>query len=584
MILTCELVSGIPGYLVEMISENILGANLSGEELARGLGNEQRLQGLLDELSADEEAILLDLFLADGELAWPVLAAIRPDQDVLRSALVRLGNRGLVFQEGLTGRDPVIMLPVLKTLFGEYLLDRHTPPADTRWQMSATNGLWSHVVMLNTVRAERIRCRASLEPFKKGWQVLHERLGDVVDVERIYWEVVNLGCLQEEQGAAVVRQEAALGLAMEGEVRYRVWEFVESCRAFHGLETRVLALLGDGGSSRDLLTRAMEVYLAVYYPGSEGFHEIAAELVSRWVACGVLQTDESGAWVCLCPEVVRACLTGEVDDSLQQYQDEVVIQPNLEILVPMDFEYVDHLNVGEMADIVRADVASIYRISHQSVLRALKNGWTAEQLLNFLERISRHTVPANVQATIASWAERTSRGRVITGTFLVMQGEEVDIPGLEEELPGIYRLPPARERAHVRTLLEQQGVILEGAGAHEDEGDGPSWGHALPLKPPAGHRAQPRGHRNIYPFGMVTPLAYGPRALEIFEEAIRQSRPLVIFYPKKGYGEIQVRKITPVYLYVKGGVPFVEAFCEDTQEAEDINVSKVRALFRSPED
>ena len=67
----------------------------------------------------------------------------------------------------------------------------------------------------------------------------------------------------------------------------------------------------------------------------------------------------------------------------------------------------------------------------------------------------------------------------------------------------------------------------------------------------------------------------------VFEEALHEGRSLIIFYPRQGYGEIQVKKISPIYLYRKGGVPFVEAFCEDTGEGEVFDISKVRGLFKT---
>ena len=83
----------------------------------------------------------------------------------------------------------------------------------------------------------------------------------------------------------------------------------------------------------------------------------------------------------------------------------------------------------------------------------------------------------------------------------------------------------------------------------------------------------------IFPFGMVTPLPYGAKGEGIFEKALLDGRSVVIFYPRHGYGEIQVKKISPVYLFRKGGIPFVEAFCEDTGEGEMFDLTKIRAML-----
>jgi predicted DNA-binding transcriptional regulator YafY len=76
------------------------------------------------------------------------------------------------------------------------------------------------------------------------------------------------------------------------------------------------------------------------------------------------------------------------------------------------------------------------------------------------------------------------------------------------------------------------------------------------------------------------PLPYGPRREILFEDALHQSKTLIIFYPRQGYGEIQARKISPLNIFRRGGMPFMEAFCEDTGEGEVFDISKVRAIFR----
>ena len=57
----------------------------------------------------------------------------------------------------------------------------------------------------------------------------------------------------------------------------------------------------------------------------------------------------------------------EIKDDTYTWKDEVIIQPNMELIIPKDFNLSDHLNIGEIAELVRADVVSIYHITRQSV-------------------------------------------------------------------------------------------------------------------------------------------------------------------------------------------------------------------------
>ncbi|MDT8274047.1 MAG: hypothetical protein RRA35_12725, partial [Desulfomonilia bacterium] len=218
----------------------------------------------------------------------------------------------------------------------------------------------------------------------------------------------------------------------------------------------------------------------------------------------------------------------------------------------------------------------------ESVYRALLNGWKAEKILHFLDRISRHAIPDNVGKNIAGWSLTHPEAHIISGTFLVVNDSRSILPqGLEEVLSGIYRIPEKCD-VEIANFLEKKGVMvrkIEKASTGEDEIE---WGRLLPLKEST--RALQKKlpvKQAIYPFGMVTPLPYGPKRELVFEHAIQEGKTLYIFYPRQGYGEIQLKHISPISLYRRAGIPFVEAFCEKTGEAEVLDISKVRALFRS---
>jgi hypothetical protein len=252
----------------------------------------------------------------------------------------------------------------------------------------------------------------------------------------------------------------------------------------------------------------------------------------------------------------------------------------MEILVPRDFDPVDLLNLGEIADLVQTDMVSIYRVTKKSVSRGLRDGWNAEKIRVFLERVSRHELPDNLRKTIQGWASERPEAHIIRGTFLVLSGADCKASrGLTEVLPGIYRVPENCEE-EIAALLDKGDVIVHGADAEKEPEDGVSWGKLLPFQflPKAAWKESRR--EGIFPFGMVSPLPYGTKGEGVFEKALHDGESVVIFYPRQGYGEIEVKKISPIYVYRKGGIPFVEAFCEDTGEGEVFDITKVRALLK----
>jgi len=580
---THDLIAKIPSYMIEIVSSHILGVHADPRALAEGLSDEARLVKILDSLPARQGDLLMDLYELGEHVAWDVLGWVyRNDIDQLRADLEQLGHLGLVFQGGLTGRDPVILLPSLFSLLETRKKGYYLSPEKLTWNEPRKATLWGHITMLNTIRTGKIRCKAGMEPFKRGWEFLDEILSNVLDVRRVYWELVELGCLKERGGTVFPQQRSAMNLALDGDSRYRLWRFTQSCRQNPGLDYQVFATVGEKAIRKDFLTRSLVLWAVSRdeAAGEAGAH--VHTLMDLLVELGVFQEDVSGDWIRFSEEAFRALKTGKTDAAVHSYSEEVIIQPTMEILVPGDFDAVDLLNVGEMSDLVQADVVSIYRITRESVFRALQEGWNAEKLLNFLERISRHALPPNVSINITGWTRSHPEAHVIRGTFLVLGGDHALLPkGLDEVLPGIFRIPERCEE-DVSSFLEKRGVMVRAVdGAREVDGD-IDWGKSLPLKAPGRIQHRAAQKEGVYPFGMVMPLPYGPRREAMFEETLHEGKSMIIFYPRQGYGEIQARKISPVFIYRRGGVAFMEAFCEDTGEGEVFDISKVRALFRQP--
>jgi len=578
---TNELIASLPAYMVDLISSQILGESVSAKRLAGSLCDTNRLRRLLNNLKPEDKAILIDLYELGGEVNWSVFASIYQHEiDALKAGLARLGELGLVFQGGLTGREVIIMLPSLFSIINDIVGANNLPDRDLVWQKGHRADIHKHILMINVIRSGRLRCRSGTEPYKKGWSLLGQLLGLIADVPRIYWELVELGCIEEKDNMLVINSGCTMGLALDGDLRYRIWRFIESCKGFSGLETEVFTLIGDGAIPRKWLSRVLFLYLKQHCPRLLDADAKVPDLISLWLDLGILEEDTKGEWIRFEKDTCTALRTGKVEIPLEEYQEEIIIQPTMEILVPMDFDPVDHLNIGEIADIEKADTVSIYRITKASVLRGLKNEWALGKIRNFLDRISKHTVADNVAKTIKGWVEAFRHAYIIKGTFLVIKGGKGKILGeLEEVLPDIYRISD-KCKDDIITSLDKKGIMVNTPDASFDTEAGIDWGKSLPLRllvQPGKKYVYPDG---IYPYGMVISLPYGAERTEIFQQAIDDGSQLIIFYPKKGYGEIQMKRITPVYIYRQAGNFFVEAFCEDTGEGEVFDINKIKAMFR----
>ncbi|HON38103.1 MAG: helicase-associated domain-containing protein [Desulfomonilia bacterium] len=577
---TYDLVSRIPAYMVEILSTRILGKPADACRLAEELSDETRLKRVLGQLTDRQLTLLIDLYELGGSVPWDVLTAVHlSGHDELREDLSALGLRGVVFQGGLSGRDPVILLPSLYPLLDEVRRRHFADPGDITWTEPERVSIRGHIALLNALRMSRIRCRAGMEPFKRGWQFLEERLGELPECERVYWELVELGCIEEKNGVLSISSEAARELAAEGDARYPVWRFIRSCKDYPGLDHKAFTLMGDRALQWDYLARSLKNFILSRNPDETGVEGMVRGLIGQWLDLGVMQADRANRWLKFAEPVYQALKTGRIEISLKAYGEEVVVQPDMEVLVPGNFDPVDLLNLGEIADLMRSDVVSIYRITKRSISRALHLGWDLDKIGAFLERTSRHELPDNVNKTIRGWVMAHSEARILRGTFLVLNDAGGALPpGLDEVLPGVYRVPENREE-EVLASLANNDVIVRGATPSWEGGQGARWGMMVPTKLTQKKEWKEARKEGIFPFGMVTPLPYGAKGEGIFEKALLDGRSVVIFYPRHGYGEIQVKKISPVYLFRKGGIPFVEAFCEDTGEGEMFDITKIRAML-----
>ena len=585
MISTYDLISHIPSYMMEIISSHILGNPLDIQGFAEGLSDDRRLGILLDGLTDRQRSVLMDLYELGSQVEWEIISSIYGEElDEIRDIFKTLGDKGILFQGGLSGRDPLILLPSLLPLLEMERKKWFMAVHDCIWHQPGHPDVWRHIAVINTVRSARIRCRSGMEPFKRGWEYLEEKTGAILELQRIYWELVELGCLHDEKGVVTIAQNACMDLALDGDARYFLWKFLQSCKSYPGVEYKIFTLLGDKAMSKSDFCRCIMLDIIRRDPEICDADQEVVELADLWISFGVLAEDASGQWVRFADGVFEALQSGQMQTKLLEYSDEVIIQPNMEVLVPKDFDSIDLLHIGEIADVVRIDVVSIYRLTKKSVLRALREGWNAQEIENFLKRVSRHDVADNVLKTIKGWIDSQDEAHIIKGTFLVFQDAKNKAPkGLEEVLPGIFRIPERCDDG-IADFLDKRDVMIRGLKREDESHGGISWGRLIPMKELSKYQWRSVRKEGIYPFGMVTPMPYGTRGEVVFEEALHEGRSLIIFYPRQGYGEIQVKKISPIYLYRKGGIPFVEAFCEDTGEGEVFDISKIRGLFKTIKD
>lgn len=96
-----------------------------------------------------------------------------------------------------------------------------------------------------------------------------------------------------------------------------------------------------------------------------------------------------------------------------------VVQPNFEVLVPPDFPCAHYFDLCVLGDLKTRDVMACFRLSRDSIHRALARGLTGEEIEAFLTRHSAAGVPDVVKALIAECANKYGEIEIIPAIGVV---------------------------------------------------------------------------------------------------------------------------------------------------------------------
>ncbi len=121
----------------------------------------------------------------------------------------------------------------------------------------------------------------------------------------------------------------------------------------------------------------------------------------------------------------RQLLEPDEDDGFQQFY----LTPSFEIMAPAGLAPVLLYRIGELAELVGCDRANTYKITEQSIERALDRGWRRDEVLQFLRDNSQIGLPDNVEATLKGWIGH--RGDVEFHDLMLMTVHRSQIKRLE---------------------------------------------------------------------------------------------------------------------------------------------------------
>ncbi|MGC9399889.1 MAG: helicase-associated domain-containing protein [Anaerolineae bacterium] len=140
--------------------------------------------------------------------------------------------------------------------------------------------------------------------------------------------------------------------------------------------------------------------------------------------------------------LVHAALTGRPYEEIGERVGQIILQPDFQLLAmgPVSLKTLLYIEfIAEREKVQPAAVA--YRITRESVYRALQAGETLSTVLQFLEEVTEVPVPQNVERTLREWGAQHER-IVLRQPVLVIQ---VDSP---ERLQALQEDPTLGKALH----------------------------------------------------------------------------------------------------------------------------------------
>lgn len=145
------------------------------------------------------------------------------------------------------------------------------------------------------------------------------------------------------------------------------------------------------------------------------------------------------------------------------------VDTNFNAIVPSRASLYDRFQLARFAQLERREPErAVYRITHASVSRALKNGVAADQITTFLARATHNQTPLKIIETVLAWGARQNTARLEAVTLLRLSHQDLlaelrQHPTLNrllgENINPTTILIPSDKVTEVRRLLTELGYL-----------------------------------------------------------------------------------------------------------------------------
>ncbi len=147
----------------------------------------------------------------------------------------------------------------------------------------------------------------------------------------------------------------------------------------------------------------------------------------------------------------------------QKGEPPLIVQPNFVLTLKPWTALETALPTALIAELVQLDIYPRYELKKESFLRGIENGYTADEIVDYLERNSNTRLPQNIAFSLDQWEREFSNVTLYEGFVLTVEKEMQKIiehsdalqPYIKATLaPGVYLLSHEEKSEWSRVLLE----------------------------------------------------------------------------------------------------------------------------------
>jgi Helicase conserved C-terminal domain len=155
-------------------------------------------------------------------------------------------------------------------------------------------------------------------------------------------------------------------------------------------------------------------------------------------------------------------------------QKMLIVQPNYEILL-MQPDLPTLYKLLPFTQVKQINLVSTLALTQASLIRGIKNGLRAEEVISLLTELSKKELPQNIVYTLQDWGKQYKQATITQAVILELPTEEVAQQMLQQATlakMGIRQLAPCLlaipqsfnstiNLASIRTALEKEGVMAQ---------------------------------------------------------------------------------------------------------------------------